>query len=51
VYVKNRDDMQKIHNCILPWSDLTEEQRQKDRNVIRALPAILAKVYLKVVRL
>jgi hypothetical protein len=51
VYVKNRDDMQKIHNCILPWSDLTEEQRQKDRNVIKALPAILAKVYLTVVRL
>jgi len=51
VYVKNRDDMQKIHDCILPWADLTGEQRQKDRNVIRALPAILAKVYLKIVRL
>lgn len=51
VYVKNRDDMQKIHDCILPWADLTEEQRQKDRNAIRALPAILAKVYLKIVRI
>jgi PAS domain S-box-containing protein len=51
IYVKNRDDMQKIHDCIVPWADLTEMQRQKDRNAIRALPAILAKVYLKIVRL
>jgi len=51
VYVKNRDDMQKIHDCIIPWADLTEEQRQKDRNAIRALPAILSRVYLKIIRL
>jgi hypothetical protein len=51
VYVKNRDDMQKIHDCIVPWGDLTDEQRQKDRNAIRALPAILSKVCLKIIRL
>jgi hypothetical protein len=50
-YGKTRDDQQKIHNCIVPWADLSEEQRQKDRSAIRALPAILAKVYLKIVRL
>lgn len=51
VYVGNRDDMQKIHDCILPWADLSDTQRMKDRNAVRALPVILAKVYLKIVRL
>jgi hypothetical protein len=51
IYVGNRDDMQKIHDCILPWTDLSDTQKMKDRNAIRALPAVLAKVYLKIVRL
>jgi len=50
-YGKNRDDQQKIHDCIVPWEQLPEAQRQKDRNAVRALPAVLAKVYLKIVRL
>lgn len=48
---KGRDDQQKIHDCIVPWADLSEDQREKDRSAIRALPAILARVYLKIVRL
>jgi hypothetical protein len=48
---KSRDDGQKIHDCIVPWTDLSEEQRHKDRSAVRALPAILAKVYLKIVRM
>ena len=51
VYGRNRDDQKKIHDCIVPWEVLPEEQRQKDRNAVQALPAILAKVYLKIVRL
>jgi hypothetical protein len=48
---KVRDDQQKIHDCIIPWDNLSEEQREKDRSAIRALPVILARVYLKIVRL
>jgi RyR domain/PAS fold len=51
VYGKDRDDQRKIHGCIVPWAQLSEAQRQKDQNAIRALPAILAKVYLKIIRL
>ena len=51
VYGKDRDDQRKIHGCIVPWVQLSEAQRQKDQNAIRALPAILAKVYLKIIRL
>jgi hypothetical protein len=51
VYGKDRNDQRKIHGCIVPWVHLSETQRQKDQNAIRALPAILAKVYLKIIRL
>jgi hypothetical protein len=51
VFGKTRDDLQKIHDCIVPWAELSEEQREKDRSAIRALPAILARVFLKIVRL
>ncbi len=50
VYGKVRDDQQKIHDCIIPWGQLSEAEREKDRNAVRALPGILAKVYLKIVR-
>ena len=51
VYGKIRDDQQKIHDCIVPWAHLPEFQREKDRNAVRALPGILAKVCLKIIRL
>jgi signal transduction histidine kinase len=49
-YGKVRNDLQKIHDCIIPWDQLPEAQREKDRNAVRALPGILAKVYLKIIR-
>ena len=49
-YGRIRNDPEKIHDCIVPWSELSEEQRDKDRNALRALPGILAKVYLKIIR-
>jgi hypothetical protein len=51
VYGPDRDDQRKIHGCIVTWAQLSEAQRQKDKNAIRALPAVLAKVYLKIIRL
>jgi RyR domain/PAS fold len=51
VYGKDRDDLRKIHGCIIPWEQLSETQRQKDKNAMSALPAILAKVYLNIIRL
>ena len=34
----------------MPWEPLPEQQKEKDRNAIRTLPGILAKVQLKIVR-
>lgn len=46
-----RLDPDHVHNGLVPWNGLTEAEKEKDRHAIRALPAILAKVHLKVFRL
>lgn len=51
VYGRVRNDQERIHDCIVPWERLPEDQREKDRNAIRELPGILAKVHLKIIRL
>lgn len=48
-----RDDANKRHPCIVPWSDrkaLTEEIKDYDRNAVRQFPAQLARVGFEVVR-
>jgi hypothetical protein len=40
-----------VHPMIgVPWSDLPEANREKDRDVVRLLPEILAEFGLEVVR-
>ncbi|MFD6448030.1 RyR domain-containing protein [Promicromonospora sp. NPDC060204] len=46
-----RDDAARIHPMIgVPWSELSEANRDKDRDVVRLLPEILAEFGLEVVR-
>jgi ppGpp synthetase/RelA/SpoT-type nucleotidyltranferase len=48
-----RDDSKKLHNCLLPWSELPDGPkgvRKYDRNAVRAFPEILAKAGLEVYR-
>ncbi|WP_454856910.1 RyR domain-containing protein [Promicromonospora soli] len=46
-----RDDDAKVHPMIgVPWSELAEANRDKDRDVVRLLPEILAEFGLEVVR-
>lgn len=47
---KPRDDTKKIHDCLVPWSELPEEIREYDRNAVRAFPEILAKTEMAIVR-
>ncbi len=42
---------ERTHTCLVPWRQLPEDQKEKDRNAIRTLPAILSRVRLKIVRL
>jgi hypothetical protein len=35
------DEEKKIHPCLVPWDDLTEEQKEKERDSVRDIPEIL----------
>ena len=39
-----KDPERKLHPSLVPWSELSEEERDKDREPVRALPEMLAHV-------
>ena len=46
----SRDDAKKAHPSLVPWSELSEEEKDKDRNPVRALPGFLAKARFQIYR-
>ena len=38
-----KDPERKLHPSLVPWDDLSEEEREKDREPVRALPEMLAR--------
>ena len=46
-----RDDAKKIHTCILPWDELPEDEKNKDRTTILKMPEVLSKVGLIINRI
>lgn len=51
VYGAARDDRSRRHPSLVPWSKLSEPERDKDRDAVRNIPAVLAAAGLRVVRL
>ena len=49
-YAPVRDDVRKLHPSMIPWSELSEDEREKDRQTIRDLPAMLARVGFEIYR-
>ena len=49
-YGKIRDDSKKIHDCLVPWTELPEEIKHYDREIVRAFPSILAQAGLEMLR-
>lgn len=37
-----RDDAKKLHPCLVPWEELPEEEKDKDRQAVRQIPELLA---------
>jgi hypothetical protein len=37
------DKVKKLHKALVPWIDLPEEEKEKDREMVRSIPRILAK--------
>ncbi len=38
---EKRDDKQQIHDCLVPYSELSEENKDKDRNSVKNYPEII----------
>lgn len=49
-YAAVRDDERRYHPLIVKWEKLSEHEREKDRDAVRNIPAVLARVGLRVVR-
>ncbi len=45
-----RDDGRKLHDCLVPWSELPEDIKRYDRDAVRKFPEILAQAGLEVYR-
>ncbi len=41
-YGKVRNDSEKLHDCLVPWDDLPEEEKEKDRDTAQNIPSTLA---------
>lgn len=50
-YAAKRDDDKKLHNCLIPYRELTEKDKGKDRNSVRSFLAILKKAGLFISRI
>lgn len=40
-YASKRDDNQKRHDCLIPYDELTELEKEKDRILVRMIPSLL----------
>ena len=44
------DKDNKIHSCLVPYDQLTEADKESDRDMVRGIPAILAAAGYKMVK-
>jgi hypothetical protein len=49
-YSPVRDDAAKKHPCLVPYGSLSEEEKEKDRNVVRHYPDIVELAGCKIVK-
>ena len=50
VYGEVRDDSKLIHDCLVPWEDLTPEMQKLDIDPVRNIPSLVDSLGLKIVR-
>ena len=44
------DRAMKLNQCLIPWKDLPEEEKEKDRDLVRGIPLILARAGYAIVK-
>ncbi len=50
-YAPKTDKEKKLHEALLAWDELPEDEKEKDRTLVRGIPRILAKAGYTVVKL
>lgn len=50
IYGKERDDAGKVHPSLVPWDQLPESEKDKDRNAVLVIPLLLQMVDLTIER-
>ena len=50
-YASERNDEKRLHDCLLPWAELPEHQREKDRAAARNVIKLSRLAGMKVIRL
>ncbi len=49
VYGKKKDDSKKVHDCLKPYIELSEKNKEKDRNSVRKYTDVLEEAKYKIV--
>jgi len=49
-YAGETNKEKKRHNCLVPWKELPEDEKEKDRDLVRGIPAILARAGYAIVK-
>jgi hypothetical protein len=42
-YAPQTDKVKRLHNCLVPWKELPENEKEKDRDLVRGIPMVLAR--------
>ena len=51
VYAPETDKAKKLHKCMVSWDKLPEEEKEKDRDLVRGIPVILARAGYAIVEI
>ncbi|MBN2534472.1 MAG: SpoIIE family protein phosphatase [Spirochaetales bacterium] len=51
IYAPERNNKKKKHNCLVPYSELPELEKEKDRDQVKLYPALIKAINFKVVPL
>ncbi len=49
-YAPQTDKAKKLHKCLVPWEELPEDEKEKDRDMVRGIPEILARAGYAIVK-
>ena len=50
-YAKKTDRSTKLHKSLIPWDELSEDEKEKDRVLVKGIPKILAKAGYTMIKL